>query len=51
VTHASDEQLRDELLAMEREDRETRARLEASGSLFRGYDDEMRAVHERNAKN
>jgi len=50
VTHASDEQLRDELLAMEREDRETRARLEASGSLFRGYDDEMRAVHERNAK-
>ena len=35
---------------MEREDRETRARLEAAGSLFAGYNDEMRAVHERNAE-
>jgi hypothetical protein len=44
------EALRDELLAMEAEDRVLRAELAADGSLFgRGYHPRMEAVHRRNA--
>jgi hypothetical protein len=41
--------LRDELLAMEEEDRRVRAALLAEGSLFDGYHPRMAEVHNRNA--
>jgi hypothetical protein len=47
--HGVDVALRDELLAMEREDLRVRAELAADGSLFEGYHPRMEAVHRRNA--
>lgn len=44
-----DESLRAELLSMIREDFQVRERLARDGSLFDGYHEEMRAVHDRNA--
>ncbi|MFF2083318.1 DUF6624 domain-containing protein [Nocardia sp. NPDC058176] len=44
-----DESLRDELLAMAREDESVRDRLAADGSLFDGYHPEMERVHIGNA--
>ncbi len=41
--------LRQELLDMAEEDLRVRADLAADGSLYRGYDARMRAVHDRNA--
>ncbi len=43
------EALRDELLAMEAEDRRARAALLAEGALFDGYHPRMAEVHNRNA--
>ena len=41
--------VREELLAMAAEDLRVRSELAADGSLFRGYDLRMRAVHSANA--
>lgn len=41
--------LRRRLVSLARRDAETRERLAADGSLFRGYHPEMQAVHEENA--
>jgi len=46
---AMDDTLRRELQDLQTEDLRVRARLEADGRLFRGYDPEMEAVHKRNA--
>ena len=48
-TGAMNAALRTTLLALVQKDAETRARLEADGSLFDGYHPEMQAVHEANA--
>jgi len=45
-----DRTLSDRLIAMAAHDLETRERLAADGSLFRGYHPEMQAVHEANAR-
>jgi hypothetical protein len=42
--------VRESLLAMAAEDRRTRDRLAADGSLYRGYHREMQAVHDANAR-
>lgn len=45
-----DHEWRARLLAAEKRDRETRARLAATGDLFKGYHPEMEAVHLENVK-
>ena len=45
----TDRRLAAELIALLDEDRRTRARLAADGSLYDGYHPEMEAVHRRNA--
>ena len=41
--------LKEQLLAMKSRDEQTRAALEADGSLFEGYHPRMEAVHRTNA--
>lgn len=43
-------EIREKLLALAAEDRRTRERLAADGSLYQGYHPEMQAVHEANAR-
>lgn len=45
-----DQMLRQKLLGMVEESRGLRTRLAADGSLFQGYNDEMRAMHNKHAK-